>query len=146
MSFFFFFQGTGSVLGISFNMSESRELLVLKERAFSGMDNLQFLRFYKQWSDKARLRLHEGLDCLPLPRKLKLLHWDACPMEHLSLKFNPECLIEINMKESKLKKLWEGVPVSFLTVLHNFIPNNNNNSDIFLFPVFAFRGLGVSKR
>uniref|UniRef100_A0A1J3JZW2 ADP-ribosyl cyclase/cyclic ADP-ribose hydrolase n=1 Tax=Noccaea caerulescens TaxID=107243 RepID=A0A1J3JZW2_NOCCA len=102
--------GTGSVLGISFNMSESRELLVLKERAFSGMDNLQFLRFYKQWSDKARLRLHEGLDCLPLPRKLKLLHWDACPMEHFSLKFNPECLIEINMQESKLKKLWEGVP------------------------------------
>ncbi|CDY25475.1 BnaC09g39900D [Brassica napus] len=102
--------GTGSVLGISFNMSETSELY-LGEGAFSGMHNLQILRFYKQWSDKARLHLLEGLDCLPLPRKLKLLHWEACPMKHMPFRFRPECLIEINMKESKLRKLWEGVPM-----------------------------------
>ncbi|XP_010492774.1 PREDICTED: putative disease resistance protein At4g11170 isoform X1 [Camelina sativa] len=103
--------GTESVLGISFNMSEIRELLFLGERAFSGMHNLQILRFYKLWSDKARVHLHEGLDCLPLPRKLKLLHWEGCPMKHMSFRFRPECLIEINMKWSNLKKLWEGVPM-----------------------------------
>ncbi|XP_010453999.1 PREDICTED: putative disease resistance protein At4g11170 [Camelina sativa] len=102
--------GTESVLGISFNMSEIRELF-LGERAFSGMHNLQILRFYKLWSDKAIVHLHEGLDCLPLPRKLKLLHWEGCPMKHMSFRFRPECLIEINMKWSNLKKLWEGVPM-----------------------------------
>ncbi|XP_010420528.1 PREDICTED: putative disease resistance protein At4g11170 isoform X2 [Camelina sativa] len=103
--------GTGSVLGISLNMSENRELF-LEEKAFRGMDNLQFIRFYKQWwSDKATLHLHEDLDCLPLPRKLKLLHWESCPMKILSFPLRPECLIEIKMKESKLKKLWEGVPM-----------------------------------
>ncbi|CAH2072480.1 unnamed protein product [Thlaspi arvense] len=103
--------GTASVLGISFNMSdESRELL-LGKRAFRGMHNLQFLRFYKKKSDKAKLHLHEGLDCLQLPRTLKLLHWEACPMKHMSFRFRPECLIVIKMKESNLKKLWEGVPI-----------------------------------
>ncbi|XP_010445082.1 PREDICTED: disease resistance protein RML1B-like [Camelina sativa] len=90
---------------------ESRELF-LEEKAFRGMDNLQFLRFYKQWwSDKATLHLHEDLDCLPLPRKLKLLHWESCPMKSLSFPLRSKCLIEIKMKESKLKKLWEGVPM-----------------------------------
>ncbi|XP_056847096.1 disease resistance-like protein DSC2 isoform X2 [Raphanus sativus] len=102
--------GTGSLLGISFNMSETSELY-LGERAFRGMHNLQILRFYKKWSDKTRLHLLEGLDCLPLPRKLKLLHWEACPMKQMPFQFRPECLVEINMKESKLRKLWEGVPM-----------------------------------
>ncbi|CAN6872471.1 unnamed protein product, partial [Brassica oleracea] len=102
--------GTGSVLGTSFNMSETSELY-LGEGAFSGMHNLEILRFYKQWFDKARLHLLEGLDCLPLPRKLKLIHWEACPMKQMPFRFRPECLIEINMKESKLRKLWEGVPM-----------------------------------
>ncbi|KFK23336.1 hypothetical protein AALP_AAs63622U000200 [Arabis alpina] len=75
--------GTGSVLGISFNMSEINP----------------------KNSD-----LILGLDCLPLPRKLKLLHWEACPMKHMSFKFDPVWLIEINMKWSNLKKLWDGVP------------------------------------
>ncbi|KAL1195523.1 Disease resistance-like protein DSC2 [Cardamine amara subsp. amara] len=102
--------GTKSVLGISFNMSEIRHELYLGEGAFRGMHNLQILRFYKHWPSTARLHLQEGLDSLPLPRKLKLLHWDACPMKHMSFRFHPECLVEISMKRSKLKKLWEGVP------------------------------------
>ncbi|XP_023635710.1 disease resistance-like protein DSC2 [Capsella rubella] len=100
--------GTGSVLGISFNMSEISELF-LSERVFTEMKNLHFLRFYKQLFDKERLHLREGLDCLPLPRKLKLLHWEACPMKQMSNEFRPECLVEINMTRSKLKKLWDRV-------------------------------------
>ncbi|XP_010481839.1 PREDICTED: disease resistance protein TAO1-like [Camelina sativa] len=99
--------GTRTVLGISFNMSEIEELF-LGKGAFVGMYNLQILRFYKQWSDKARLHLDEGLDCLSLPPRLRLLHWEMkCMQTQLSANF----LVEINMRESKLEKLWQGDPM-----------------------------------
>ncbi|XP_010442001.2 PREDICTED: disease resistance protein TAO1-like isoform X2 [Camelina sativa] len=102
--------GTGTVLGISFNMSEIEELF-LGKGAFVGMYNLQILRFYKQWSDKARLHLDEGLDCLPLPPRLRLLHWEACPMKCMQTQLSAKFLVEINMRESKLEKLWQGYPM-----------------------------------
>lgn len=93
-------------------MSEIEELF-LGERAISGMHNLQILRFYKKWSDKTRLHLDEGLDCSPLPLKLRLLHWEVCPMKCMHSSFSAKFLVEINMQESKLEKLWQGNLVSF---------------------------------
>ena len=94
-------------------MSEIEELF-LGPGAFHGMHNLQILRFYRKWSDKTRLHLDEGLDCLSLPLQLRLLHWEACPMKCLPCPFPAKFLVEINMRESKLEKLWQGDPVSFL--------------------------------
>lgn len=140
------FQGTEKVLGISFNMSEIKELS-LGERAFSGMRNLHFLRFYKKLFDKDRLHLHEGLDCLPLPRKLKLLHWEACPMKQISVQFRPECLVELNMTGSKLKKLWDRVSVSSLTIFTctSILFQIIKSPDVLL-RGFDFSYLAVSKR
>ncbi|KFK37808.1 hypothetical protein AALP_AA3G031900 [Arabis alpina] len=101
--------GTGTILGISFNMSEIEELF-LGENAFIGMHNLQIIRFYKNRSDKARLHLDEGLDCLRLPLNLRLLHWEACPMKCMPSRFSAKFLVEINMQESKLEKLWQEDP------------------------------------
>ncbi|CAA0403400.1 unnamed protein product [Arabidopsis thaliana] len=99
--------GTGAVLGISLDISKINELF-LNERAFGGMHNLLFLRFYKSSSSKDQPELHlpRGLDYLP--RKLRLLHWDAFPMTSMPLSFCPQFLVVINIRESQLEKLWEG--------------------------------------
>lgn len=107
------FQGTKAVLGISLDMAKINEWS-LNERAFGGMLNLMFLRFYKSSSsrDKPELHLPRGLDYLP--RKLRLLHWDAFPMTSMPPSFRPEFLVVLNIRESKLEKLWEGTQVSKL--------------------------------
>lgn len=85
----------------------------LNEKAFAGMFNLMFLRFYKSPSSKDQ----PELNYLPLrldylPHKLRLLHWDACPMKSMPMSFRPEFLVVLNIRESQLEKLWEGAPVS----------------------------------
>ncbi|KAG7551102.1 Toll/interleukin-1 receptor homology (TIR) domain superfamily [Arabidopsis thaliana x Arabidopsis arenosa] len=99
--------GTGAVLGISLDISKINEWF-LNERAFGGMHNLLFLKFYKSSliKDQTEMHLPRGLDYLP--RKLRLLHWDAFPMTSLPMSFRPEFLVVINIRESQLEKLWEG--------------------------------------
>ncbi|KAJ0261935.1 hypothetical protein HA466_0049570 [Hirschfeldia incana] len=99
--------GTGAVLGISLDLSKINEWS-LNERSFGGMHNLMFLKFYKSSLSKDQTELHlpRGLDYLP--RKLRLLHWDAYPTRSLPRSFRPEFLVVLNLRESKLEKLWEG--------------------------------------
>ncbi|KAF2536051.1 hypothetical protein F2Q68_00019551 [Brassica cretica] len=47
---------------------------------------------------------------MEFPPRLRLLHWDAYPSKGLPPKFYPEHLVELNMQESQLEKLWEGTP------------------------------------
>ncbi|CAF1721857.1 unnamed protein product [Brassica oleracea] len=47
---------------------------------------------------------------MEFPPRLRLLHWDAYPSKSLPPKFYPEHLVELNMQESQLEKLWEGTP------------------------------------
>ncbi|KAG7548806.1 Toll/interleukin-1 receptor homology (TIR) domain [Arabidopsis suecica] len=99
--------GTGSVIGISFDMSKNVKLSISK-RAFEGMRNLKFLRFYKAdfCPGNVSLRILEDIDYLP---RLRLLDWYAYPGKRLPPTFQPEYLIELHMKFSKLEKLWEGI-------------------------------------
>ncbi|RID54179.1 hypothetical protein BRARA_G01519 [Brassica rapa] len=98
--------GTGSVLGISFDMSKISEFSISR-RAFARMRNLQFLRFYinKPGMHK-KVSLLDDMEYLP---SLKLLDWNSYPRKRLPPKFRPECLIELRMQFSKLEKLWGGV-------------------------------------
>jgi hypothetical protein len=48
-----------------------------------------------------------------LPPTLKLLCWPKFPMRCMPYDFCPENLVKLEMRESKLYKLWEGVVVSF---------------------------------
>ncbi|CAF2058126.1 unnamed protein product [Brassica napus] len=98
--------GTGSVLGISFDMSKISEFSI-RRRAFARMRNLQFLRFYinKPGMHK-KVSLLDDMEYLP---SLKLLDWNSYPRKRLPPKFRPECLIELRMQFSKLEKLWGGV-------------------------------------
>lgn len=120
------FQGTGAILGISLDISKISEWF-LNERSFGGMHNLMFLKFYKSSSsavDQTELHLPRGLDYLP--RKLRLLHWDAYPMTSMPPSFRPEFLVVLNLRQSKLEKLWEGIQVSkfnssLFTISHNIL-------------------------
>jgi len=73
------------------------------------MSNLRFLEI-KSWN-KDGLHLPASFDYLP--HTLKLLCWSKFPMRCMPYDFRPENLVKIEMRESKLYKLWEGVVVSF---------------------------------
>lgn len=115
MSFYcgIFFQGTENVLGIYLNTSEIKEPLLIGERSFEGMRNLQFIKIYKEWSretsDQSVLYLPRGL--VYLPRKLRLLYWDEYPLKCIPSNFRTEFLVKLKMENSKLEKLWEGIQV-----------------------------------
>ncbi|CDY35034.1 hypothetical protein Bca4012_099378 [Brassica carinata] len=95
--------GTGSVLGISLDMSKISEFSI-SGRAFEGMRNLRFLRVYGRHF--STLQMLEDMEYLP---RLRLLHWDSYPGTLLPPTFRPECLVEFNMAYSKLEKLWQGI-------------------------------------
>ena len=103
------FQGTEKVLSISLDISMIEELHV-HENAFKRMRNLRFLEVLRSYgSGTMKLRIPKSFDY----SKLKLLRWRDYPMRCLPSKFRPENLVELKMQNSKLKKLWEGVVVSF---------------------------------
>ncbi|EFH64982.1 predicted protein [Arabidopsis lyrata subsp. lyrata] len=92
--------GSESVVGISLEVYENIDKLNISERAFEKMSNLQFLRIFK-----GRWHLPQVLN--NLPPNLRILEWDDYPMSCLPSKFNPEFLVKILLKGSKLEKLWE---------------------------------------
>ncbi|KAG2325158.1 hypothetical protein Bca52824_007886 [Brassica carinata] len=92
--------GTGSVIGITFDMSNIGELSISK-RAFEGMRNLKFLKFCN-----GNISMLEDMEYLP---HLRLLHWDSYPRRSLPATFQPERLVELHMSSSNLEKLWDGI-------------------------------------
>lgn len=106
--------------GISFDISDIEEVYI-SPRAFKRMPNLRFLKIYKSKEDGNDIEnIPEDIE---FPPRLRLLHWDAYPSKSLPPKFYPEHLVELNMQESQLEKLWEGTPVSFyLFTLRIFVP------------------------
>ncbi|XP_010555991.1 PREDICTED: disease resistance protein TAO1-like [Tarenaya hassleriana] len=100
--------GTGNVLGISLDASRLPDKLFISQKIFLRFPNLQFLRFCNSSMDDGErmLRFSGGLDYLS--RKLRLLHWDAFPMATMPRGFRPEFLVELNLRGSKLQKLWDG--------------------------------------
>ncbi|KAH0885727.1 hypothetical protein HID58_061823 [Brassica napus] len=95
--------GTGSVIGISFDMSKVGKFSI-SGRAFVGMRNLRFLKMY----NSGGLRITGHMKYLP---QLRLLHWDSYPRKRLPPTFQPQCLVELCMIFSNLEKLWGGIQV-----------------------------------
>lgn len=93
--------------------------LHIHENAFKGMHNLLFLKIYtKKWDQKKEVRWHIPKGFNYLPHKLKLLRLDGYPMKCMPLNFRPENLVKLQMPGSKLKRLWKGVQVSFIQIIH----------------------------
>ncbi|KAG7611601.1 AAA+ ATPase domain [Arabidopsis suecica] len=123
--------GTENVLGISLDIDETDELHI-HESAFKEMRNLRYLKISTATNLEAlNLGYFSSLVELPscvqalnkleiwnlpscenltyLPSKLRLLSWDLYPLKSLPSAFSTQNLVEIDMKYSKLEKLWYGV-------------------------------------
>ncbi|CAH8387394.1 unnamed protein product [Eruca vesicaria subsp. sativa] len=101
------YQGTETIRGIDFDLSEDRGELIIDERAFEGMSRLQFLRFQKRGLYyNTTILLPQGLKFRA--RKLRFLEWDQFPLTCFPREFQPRRLVKLMMEHSKLEKLWEG--------------------------------------
>ncbi|XP_010511336.1 PREDICTED: disease resistance protein TAO1-like isoform X2 [Camelina sativa] len=93
---------TISVVGIY-----SKYQLNITEKAFERMSNLQFLRVLKHNDDHQNIISSLGALSFTSPN-LRLLDWSYFPMTCLHFTNNLEFLVEFNMVNSKLEKLWDG--------------------------------------
>ncbi|XP_020874571.1 probable disease resistance protein RPP1 isoform X1 [Arabidopsis lyrata subsp. lyrata] len=99
--------GNRNVIGIRFDVYNLSGKLNISERAFEGMSNLKFLRFYgPREGENDKLYLPQGLN--NLPRKLRILEWSHFPMKCLPSNFCTKYLVQLCMGYSKLQNLWQG--------------------------------------
>ncbi|XP_006282387.2 probable disease resistance protein RPP1 isoform X3 [Capsella rubella] len=91
-------------INFDFGMKSVKDKINISEKAFQGMTNLQFLKFL---GSNNIVDLPCGLEYMS--RNLRLLQWWYFPMTCLPPIFNSEFLVEIELKYSKLEKLWEGI-------------------------------------
>ena len=96
--------------------------------AFSKMKSLRFFKVY--WS--CGFTNHAGGECTKLlvPKgfefpsyDLRYLHWEGYPLESLPLNFDGENLVELNLKKSSIKYLWqsEKVVLIFSYIVSSFL-------------------------
>ncbi|CAA7053866.1 unnamed protein product [Microthlaspi erraticum] len=99
--------GDKSVTGISFDTSTIPYVVYISKSAFKKMSNLRFLSIYRTKSGtKDRVHVPEDME---FPPRLRLLHWEAYPRKCLPRTLMPEYLVELDMRDNKLEKLWDGV-------------------------------------
>ncbi|CAI0556544.1 unnamed protein product [Linum tenue] len=99
--------------GISLDLSKAKEMH-LEANAFEGMDSLTFLNFWlpinamsnRSARDNKFLLPYGGLDSLP--GGLRWLHWDQYPSKSLPLRFYPQHLVHLIIRDSPIKRLWQG--------------------------------------
>ncbi|RDX79235.1 TMV resistance protein N, partial [Mucuna pruriens] len=92
-------KGTDAVEGIILDLSKLIGDLHLSSNFLEKMTNMRFTIF--------NVYLPNGLDSLSY--KLRCLHWDGFCLESLPSNFCAEVLVELCMRCSRLKKLWDGV-------------------------------------
>lgn len=73
------------------------------------MYKLRLLKIYGG-SNKCKLYFPQGLQTLS--DELRLLYWDECPLKSLPSNFSPHNLVELDMSDSKVEQLWNGVQVN----------------------------------
>ncbi|XP_028807414.1 disease resistance-like protein DSC1 [Neltuma alba] len=99
--------GTDAIEGIVLNLSKIRHLH-LSIQTFKKMSNLRFIKFYSVKDRRScKVDLSSGLELLS--EQLRYLQWDDYPLESLPSSFCPEKLVELCMRNSQVKKLWDGV-------------------------------------
>ncbi|XP_015938814.1 disease resistance protein RPV1 [Arachis duranensis] len=102
-------KGTDSIESIVLDMSQIEDLQ-LNADTFKKMPKLRFLKLYIPSENDGRLnKLHLPVGLKPFPSKLRYLEWDAYPLPSLPSNFCPEKLVTLRIRNSKLKRLWDGV-------------------------------------
>ncbi|PNY17259.1 disease resistance protein (TIR-NBS-LRR class) [Trifolium pratense] len=113
-------KGTEAVEVITFDSTEVEDLY-LKSDSFRKMTNLRYLKIYNA-SDGSTCNVYfpDGLEWLS--DKLRYLCWEGYCLEYLPSTFCAEMLVELDMRNSKLKKLWDGVQnlVNLISIVFSF--------------------------
>ncbi|CAA7053871.1 unnamed protein product [Microthlaspi erraticum] len=95
-----------NVLGISFDLSKIIGNMCISSKAFKRMRNLQFINIYESRRDRnVRVYVPDDMD---FPPRLRVLHWEVYLGKCLPRTFSPEYLVELDMENNELEKLWEG--------------------------------------
>lgn len=92
------------------DLSQMRDIR-LNPDTFKKMTKLRFLKFY-DYSERPNCNLSLPLGVESLPNALRCIQWDNYPLTSLPSTFCPENLVELNMPNSQLKKLWDGQQVN----------------------------------
>ncbi|XP_033143142.1 disease resistance protein TAO1 [Brassica rapa] len=92
---------TSNVIGIDLPFCDGSEedIACTSERAFERLSSLQFLRICGDGINPRSLN--------SISQKLRLLSWIEFRMSCFPSSFNPKFLVQLDMRYSKLEKLWE---------------------------------------
>ncbi|XP_019091685.1 PREDICTED: disease resistance protein RPP5-like [Camelina sativa] len=109
---YYIHQGTSKTEAMALDVSEPMSSdFHIKWNMFKPMHNLSYLKINRHSvgleSRREDLILEKKWS---IPHKLRFLHWDAYPFTTLSTNISPDCLVELNLCYSKLKRLWSGTP------------------------------------
>ena len=88
------------------NTYSQREECVGAE-AFSKMKKMRLLKM----GDMAKVKLPQGLDYLS--NELRIIEWHGYPLSSMPASFQPNKLVELKMRCSNIKRLWNGIMVRF---------------------------------
>ncbi|KAG7564453.1 NB-ARC [Arabidopsis suecica] len=88
-------------IGINLKLSITDKDLNISEKEVERMSDLQFVRIQGNTFERLQSLLYHN-------QKLRLLDWSNFQNICLPSTFNPEFLVELNLQDSKLQKLWEG--------------------------------------
>lgn len=116
MHLLFNYQGTTKIEGMALDVSAMPYSFLIDWKYFQPMHNLNFLSIYK-YTQGSKSKKPQNAENSLVPQKLRLLHWDAYPYTTLPSSIHPDCLVELNLRYSKLKTLWSGTPVCALIKL-----------------------------
>ncbi|KAL4331120.1 hypothetical protein AHAS_Ahas13G0468300 [Arachis hypogaea] len=99
-------KGTEAIQCIVLDMCKIREVNI-HSKTFKMMHKLRMLQFYTSKSAKDS-NVHIPKFLKSLPDELRFLRWDGFPQISLPQDFCPENLVELNMRDSHLERLWDG--------------------------------------
>ncbi|KEH28846.1 disease resistance protein (TIR-NBS-LRR class) [Medicago truncatula] len=99
-------KGTDAIRSIRVNLS-SVWMLKLSPHVFAKMTNLKFLNFFGGYDNDCLDLLPRGLQSFP--NDLRYLRWVCYPLKSFPENFSAENLVILNLRYSKVEKLWCGV-------------------------------------
>ena len=104
------FQDSRRFIGITFDLFGTQDYLNISEKALERMNDFEFVRINALIpTERLQLALQDLICHSP---KIRSLKWYSYQNICLPSTFNPEFLVELDMRSSKLRKLWEGTKVS----------------------------------
>ncbi|XP_054819961.1 TMV resistance protein N-like isoform X2 [Prosopis cineraria] len=100
-------KGIGAIRGIALSLEKSSDELWDPE-AFSKMSNLKLLIISSCSSHVSRCQLNLPRGLKSLPNELRVFEWEGYPLDSLPRHTQPDKLVHLKMRHSKLKQLWRG--------------------------------------